>query len=77
VAPIAGRYRYAHDASIRAVRTACGPALVMCPRRVRDPLEYSVGISPAKPMNARAEANRRQFTTSAARVSPVSCAIPR
>ncbi len=58
-------------------RTPSGPALVMWPRRVRDPLEYSVGISPAKPMNARAEANRRQSTTSAASVRPVSWAIPR
>ena len=49
----------------------------MLPRRVRDPLEYSLQVSPVNPMNARAEANRRQSITSAARVSPVSSAIPR
>jgi hypothetical protein len=54
-----------------------GPVLVTGPRRTRSPLEYSAGTSPVKPMNARAEGNRRQPATSAARVRPVSSAIPR
>jgi hypothetical protein len=53
------------------------PALVIEPRLVRAPLEYSLGTSPANPMNARALGNRRQATTSAASVSAVSSAIPR
>jgi hypothetical protein len=43
---------------------------VIEPRRVRSPLEYSAGTSPVKPMNPRADGNRRQSTTSAASVSP-------
>ena len=58
-------------------RTSCGPALVIAPRRVRAPLEYSEGVRPVKPMNAGSEANRRKSATSAARVRPVSSAIPR
>jgi hypothetical protein len=41
--------------------------LVIEPRRVRSPLEYSAGTSPVKPMNARAEPSRRQSTTLADR----------
>ena len=41
------------------LRTSCGPALVMPPRRVRAPDEYSEGVRPVKPINAGAEPNRR------------------
>lgn len=64
-------------ASVSAVRAGSEPAWVIAPRRVCSPLEYSEGTRPVKPMNARAEGNRRQSTTSAARVSPFSSAIPR
>jgi hypothetical protein len=40
----------------------------MCPRQVLVPLEYSVGVSPQKPMNCGAVANRRQSPTSLASV---------
>ena len=53
------------------------PALVMWPRRVRSPEEYSDGTSPVQDMNARAAGNRRQSTISAVRVSPPSSAMPR
>ena len=60
-----------------ARRGPARPALVIAPRRVRAPLEYSEGVRPVNPMNAGAEANRRKSATSAARVSAVSSAIPR
>src|SRR5215472_3240812 len=77
VTPIAGRNRYAQAASIRAVRAGSDPALVIEPRRVRSPLEYSAGTSPVNPMNARGDGKRRQSTTSAARTRLVSSAMPR
>ena len=49
----------------------------MCPRRAVSPLECPDGHSPVNPVNARATGNRRQSTTSAARVSAVSSAMPR
>src|SRR6266516_981979 len=48
------------------------PVLVMCPRRVDVPLEYSLGTRPQKPVNAAACGKRRQSQTSLANVSAPS-----
>src|SRR6266702_5457080 len=46
VTPTAGANRQAQAASVSAVRTGPDPALVICPRQVRSPPEYSHGTSP-------------------------------
>ena len=59
------------------VRRCSLPHLVMWPRRVEPPLEYSEGTRPQKPLNAAARPNRRQSPTSLARVSAPSWVMPR
>ena len=59
------------------VRRCSLPHLVMWPRRVELPLEYSEGTRPQKPLNAAARPNRRQSQTSLARVSAPSWVMPR
>ena len=53
------------------------PALVMCPRRVDPPEEYSEGTRPTKPISDAARPNRRQSHTSACRVSAPILVTPR
>jgi hypothetical protein len=53
------------------------PALVIRPRLVVSPEEYSLGVSPTKPMKWRADANRRQSATSAAIASAPRWVNPR
>jgi hypothetical protein len=51
--------------------------LVIEPRRVLSPLEYSPGTRPVKPMKALADGDRCQPATSAARARPCNSAMPR
>src|SRR5512133_2274242 len=53
------------------------PHLVMWPRHVEVPLEYSEGTRPQTPVNAAARPNRRQSPTSLARVNAPSRVMPR
>jgi hypothetical protein len=53
------------------------PHLVMWPRRVEVPLEYSEGTRPQTPVNAAARPNRRQSHTSPAKVNAPSRVRPR
>lgn len=49
----------------------------MCPRRVRSPLEYSLGTSPQNAMKDPAVGKRRQSQTSLANVSAPAWVMPR
>ena len=51
--------------------------MVMWPRHVEVPLEYSEGTRPQKPVNPAALGNRRQSHTSLARVNAPSRVTPR
>jgi hypothetical protein len=53
------------------------PHLVMWPRHVDVPLEYSEGTRPQNPVNAAALGNRRQSHTSLASVNAPSRVMPR
>src|SRR5512132_2384271 len=67
--PTAGRCFKAQADSTSWARRWALPHLVMWPRHVEVPLEYSEGTRPQTPVNAAARPNRRQSPTSLARVN--------
>ena len=72
-----GWKRYAQADSTSWVRTCTLPDLVISPRQVVLPLEYSRGTSPQNPMNERAVGNLRKSHTSTAIVNAPNASIPR